>query len=48
MDMTLDELYEAYLGSIRKADLKLNRKEKEETENRNEHERPNLEKDRHS
>ena len=32
MDMTLDELYEAHLRSILKADLKLNR---EETERRN-------------
>ena len=32
MDMTLDELYEAHLRSILKADLKLNR---EETESRN-------------
>ena len=36
MDMTLDELYEAYLGFIRKAGPKLNRKETEEAENRNE------------
>ena len=36
MDMTLDELYQAYLESIRKAGPKLNRKETEETENRDE------------
>ena len=36
MDMTLDELYQAYLESIRKAGPKLNRKETEEAENRDE------------
>ena len=35
MDMTLDELYEAYLKSILNTDLKLNRKEMEKTESRN-------------
>lgn len=52
MDMTLDELYEAYLESIDKADLKsilkadlkLNRKEKEETENRNEQQKDQISK----
>ena len=52
MDMTLDELYEAYLESILKADLKLdrkaglklNRKETEETENRNKHQKDQISK----
>ena len=35
MDMTLDELYETYLRSIRKGDLKPGHKETEETKNRN-------------
>ena len=44
MDMTLDELYEAYLKSIRKAGLKLNRKETEETKNRNKHQEEQISK----
>ena len=35
MDMTLDELYRAYLRSIRKENLKPGHKETEETKNRN-------------
>ena len=44
MDMTLDELYKAYLESIRKADLKLILKETEETENRNQHQNEQISK----
>ena len=47
MDMNLDELYEAYLKSIRKAGLKLNRKKTEETketENRNKHQEEQISK----
>ena len=52
MDMTLDELYDAYLESVLKADLKpdrkaglkLNRKETEETENRNKHQKDQISK----
>ena len=44
MDMTLDELYEAHLKSILKADLKLNRKETEETENGNKHQKEQISK----
>ena len=44
MDMTLDELYEAYLESIRKASLKLDRKETEETENRNKYQNEQISK----